>query len=77
MLACGRKFYWYTDNQKNQIFIMLALLPITPKRVRSGGVHLRGLAPGQHSFKCRRGCKFIDDAMSDLTDPGIEDLPHR
>ena len=22
---------------------------ITPKRVTSGGVHLRGLAPGQHS----------------------------
>ena len=28
---------------------------ITPKRVTSGGAHLRGLAPGQHSSERRSG----------------------
>ena len=36
---------------------------ITPKRVTSGGIHLRGLAPGQHSSeetsqRCRHSIRF-------------------
>ena len=34
---------------KIQIFIMLAV--ITPKRVTSGGAHLRGFALEQHNFE--------------------------
>ena len=43
---------------------------ITPRRVTSGGVHLRGLAPGQHSSdETAQGWRVVGDAVSDLTDP--------
>ena len=55
--------------KKNQIFIT----GITLKRVTSGGIHLRDLAPAQHSFEetslLRRA---VVATLSDLTDPGCE-----
>ena len=43
------------------------------KRVTSGGVHLRSLAPGQPSFeKTSQRWRAVDDTVSDLIDPGIE-----
>ena len=47
---------------------------ITPKRVTSGGAHLRGLAPGgQHNFAEKPlRCRTVGITASDLTDPGIE-----
>ena len=47
---------------------------ITPKRVMSGGIHLRGLAPGQY---CKEAA--VATTASDLTGPGIDspDFPHR
>ena len=46
---------------------------MTPKRVTSGGAHLRGLAPGQHSSEeTSRRWWAIDDTVSDLTSLGIE-----
>ena len=51
---------------------------ITPKRVTSGGTHLRGLAPGQHSSKKRtQRWRVVGDAVSDLTNPGIESQTSR
>ena len=44
-----------------------------PKCVTSGGVHLRGLPPGQHSSeKTSLQWRAIGDAVSDLTGPEIE-----
>ena len=40
---------------------------ITPKRVTSGGAHLRSLAPGQHSSE-----ETSQRWQADLTDPGFE-----
>ena len=46
---------------------------ITAKRVTSGEVHLRGLAPGQHSSEeTSQRWRAVGDTVSDLTDPGIE-----
>ena len=46
---------------------------ITPKRVTSGGVHLSGLAPGQHSSEeTSQRWRAVGDSTSDLTGPGIE-----
>ena len=46
---------------------------ITPKCVTSGGVHLRGLAPGQHSSeKTSQRWRAVDDTASNLIGPGIE-----
>ena len=46
---------------------------ITPKRVSSAGVHLRGLAPGQHSSeKMSQWWQTVGNTVPDLTDPGIE-----
>ena len=40
---------------------------ITPKRVMSGGYHLRNLAPRQHSLE-----EMSQRWRTDLNDPGIE-----
>ena len=49
---------------------------ITPKRVTSGGAHLRGLAPGQcSSGKTSQRWQVVGDTVSDLTGPGIEPTP--
>ena len=49
---------------------------ITPKRVTSGGAHLRCLAPGQHhSEKPSKRVRAVGDAVSDLTCQGIEPRP--
>ena len=46
---------------------------ITPKRVTSGGAHLRGLAPDQHSSEeTSQRWRAVGDSKSDLTGPGIE-----
>ena len=48
-------------------------LAITPKRVTSSGVHLRGLAPGQHSFEeTSQLWRAVDDTASDLIGLEIE-----
>ena len=45
---------------------------ITPKRKTSGGAHLRGLAPGQHSSEeTLQRWRAVGDT-ADLTGPGIE-----
>ena len=44
-----------------------------PKRVTSGMVHLRFLAPGQHSSeKVSQRWRAISDTVFDLTDRGTE-----
>ena len=44
-----------------------------PKRVTSGGVYLRGLAPGRRSFKeTLQRWRAVGDTGSDSTDPGFE-----
>ena len=53
---------------------------ITPKRVTSGKIHLRGLAPGHHSSEeTSLRWRVVRDTVYDVTGPGIEppDLPHR
>ena len=51
---------------------------ITPKHVTSGGVHFRGLAPGQHSSeKTSQWWQAIGDTVFDLTGPGIEPQTNR
>ena len=46
---------------------------ITPKRVTSGGAHLCGLAPGQHSSEeTSQWLRAIRDTVSDLTDSRFE-----
>ena len=59
---------------KNQIFIMLGCSRyITPKRVKSEGVHLHDLSPVQHSSEeTSQTWRAVGDAVSDLTDPGFE-----
>ena len=45
----------------------------TPKRVTSGGIHLRGLAPGRHSSEeTSQWWRAGGDMASDLTGPGTE-----
>ena len=49
------------------------ILGITPKRVKSGGTHLRGKASGQHnSEETSQRWRAVGDTISDLTGPGIE-----
>ena len=44
-----------------------------PKRVTSGGTHLRGLAPVQHSSEeILQRLRAIGDTVSVLTDPEFE-----
>ena len=44
-----------------------------PKHVTSGGIHLRGLAPGQHSSeKISLEWLVIGETLSDLSGLGIE-----
>ena len=51
---------------------------ITPKRVTSGGAHLSGLAPGQHSSEdTSQRRRAVICTGSDLTDPGIEGRTYR
>ena len=46
---------------------------ITPKRVTSGGAHLRGLAPGLHSSEeTSQRWRVVDDTVSNWTGLGIE-----
>ena len=46
---------------------------ITTKRVTNAGVHLRGLAPGQHSSEeTSQWWRAVGDTESGLTGPGIE-----
>ena len=42
----------------------------TPKRITSGGIHLRGLAPGQHSSEdTSQRWRAVGDTVSDSTAP--------
>ena len=53
---------------------------ISPKRVTSGGAHLRGLAHGQRSSEeTSQRWRVVGDTVTDLTDLGVvpQDLPHR
>ena len=44
----------------------------------SGGIHLRGLAPGQHSSeKESEGWQAVGDTASDLIDPEIDPQTYR
>ena len=46
---------------------------ITPRCVTSAGVHFRGLALGQQSYKeTSQRWRAVDSCVSDLTDPGIK-----
>ena len=46
---------------------------ITPKRVKSGGAHLRSLAPGQHSSgESSQRWRAVGDTVSNLKVPGFE-----
>ena len=46
---------------------------ITPKRAKSNRVHLRDLAPGQHSSKkTSQRWLVVGDIASNITDPGIQ-----
>ena len=47
---------------------------MAPKGVTSGGIRLRGLAPGQHSYKEDRSG---GDTAADLTDPGSKPTTSR
>ena len=48
-------------------------LDITTKRETSGGVHLRGLAPEQHSCEeTSQRWRTVGDTVSKLTDQGIK-----
>ena len=57
---------------KYQIFIILALY--AEAFSTSGGAHLRGLTPGQHSLKKKTSQRYlaVDDTVSYLTGPGVE-----
>ena len=48
---------------------------ITPNHITSGGVHLRGQTPGQHCFEETSQRWRFDNAMYDLTGPGIDSSP--
>ena len=51
---------------------------ITPKRVTSGGAHLCGFGPGRHSSEeTSQRWRAVGDAVSDLTDLGIEAMISR
>ena len=51
---------------------------MTPPRVMSGGAHLRSLAPGQLSYEeTLQQWQAISDAVSDLSEPGIEPQTYR
>ena len=59
----------------NQTFIVFTVLrrSLAPGQVTSGGIHLRGLAPGQHSSeKTSQRWRAVGDTVPNLTDPGIE-----
>ena len=44
-----------------------------PKRVTSGGIHLRGLAPGQHSSEeTSQRWRAVGDTVLDFTGPGFD-----
>ena len=49
---------------------------ITPKRMTSGGVHIRGLVPGQHSSdETSQRWRAVGDTASDLSCLGDEPRP--
>ena len=46
---------------------------VTPKRAISGGVHLRGVVPGQHSSEeTSQRWPAVSDTLADFIGPGIE-----
>ena len=60
-----------SQDKKNQIFIYTR--DITLKRVASGEIHLRDLAPGQHSSEeTSQRWRAEGGTVSDLTGLGIE-----
>ena len=46
--ACLTTYDFYMSNKKSNLRYTRG---ITPKRVTTGGDHLRGLVPGQYSFE--------------------------
>ena len=49
---------------------------ITPQHLTNGGVHFRGLAPGQHSSEeTSQRWRAIGDTVTDLTGLGFEPTP--
>ena len=51
---------------------------ITPKHVTSGGTHLCGLGPGQHSCEeTSQRWQAVGNTVFDLTGPGIESQTFR
>ena len=72
-LLRDKKFFLIVGeaNQKSNIHYTRR---ITPKRVTSGEVHLRGSAPGLHSFEeTSQRWRSRWRHCADLTGPGIED----
>ena len=53
--SCNKIQYDNATSNQNHIFICTRL--ITPKRVTSGGAHIRGVAPGLHGSERRSGGK--------------------
>ena len=65
--------YYFISNQKLNHHYARG---ITRKRVTSGGVHLRGLAPGQrNSEKMSQRQRAVGGPVSYLIGPGIEPRP--
>ena len=59
-----------------EIEIKSSLCDITSKRVTNSGIHLRGLAPGQHSSEeTSQRWRAVGDTVSDLIGPGIKPRP--
>ena len=61
---------WFTFHQKSNLHYTCG---ITPNHLTTGGAHLRGLAPGQHSSKeTSQQWRAVGYTVSDLTGPVIE-----
>ena len=66
-------FLHYSSVFKIKNLTLCYIRSITPKRVTSGGVHLSGLAPGQHSSEeTSQRWRAGDDNVSCLTGQGIK-----
>ena len=66
---------WLVRNKKSNLHYTR---DITPKLVSSGGVHLRGLAAGQHSSEeTSPQWRAVGDTVSNLTAPRIEHMAYR
>ena len=72
-VACASHMTWQLRILKSKKSNLYYTRVVMPQRVKSGAIHLRSFAPGQHSFEeTSQLWRAASDTVSDLTGPIIK-----